>query len=153
MPDKLKPSPAVTPLRDEQARKTTASTDLNSSLEDTFPASDPLSMTGNSTAGGTAETQVEQLIEPAPKVDEALAAVRSRDPREREEMALAELRAMRDELSLLAYHAERKEISPKRSFGLLNFALPSDVETQIRLHPIATVCAAALFGYVWGTSR
>jgi hypothetical protein len=76
--------------------------DLNPGLERILPASDPVYITGNSTADGTTEAQNEQDVEPAPKVDAALAAVRSRNPSEREEMALAELQAMKEELSLLA---------------------------------------------------
>ena len=153
MSDKLNPSSAVASLRKEQARQSDSDSGLDSALEDTFPASDPVSMTGSFTAGGASDAVAETGIEPAPKVDEALAAVRSRSPSEREQMALAELRAMKEELSLLVLSAGRTEIRPKRSFGLPKLALPADVDHQIRLHPIAAVGAAALFGYVWGISR
>lgn len=145
-------SPAVATLRSEQSRQSDNGSDLTSGLTDTFPASDPVAMTGNTTAGGVIETNFGVQVDPAPKVDAALAAVRARSPSEREEMALAELRAMKDELTLLARDASRVRVQSRRSFKAPKF-LPANVDREIRLHPIATVVSAFLFGYVFGIAR
>ncbi len=58
MPDNRKKSPAVQAYEDEKARQRDRKTDddLNRGLEDTFPASDPISMTRTSVPAGRIDT-------------------------------------------------------------------------------------------------
>jgi hypothetical protein len=95
-------SPAVASLDDEQARERAVRADLNQGLEDTFPASDPVSGTATTTAGRTADTAKNPNREFAPRVDQALATVSGRSSTQSSDFAREEIHAMRAEVKQMA---------------------------------------------------
>jgi hypothetical protein len=150
MTDENTRSPAVASLKDEQTYQQEHKEELDQGLEDTFPASDPVAMTSSSTAGGAGETYGEV---PAEKVDDALAAVRSRTPGGSDVLALEELQAMKAEISRMTRSAGEIRTASGRIAKTGATTVRKDVERRIRSRPLAAVGLAALAGYVWGTVR
>ncbi len=64
MPDKANRSPAVESLKQEQARQREriGKSELDKGLEDTFPASDPLSATSTSIPSGRTKTDKAERV-------------------------------------------------------------------------------------------
>ena len=153
MSDKNSMSPAVASLHDEQARQRTGKEDLQTGLEDTFPASDPVSQTSPTTATATTEPAEEQETEDTPKVDEALAAVRARhdDPETGREME--EIRALRSELGRITGSAQEMISGSARVAKSEIDSVQNTVIRQVRKHPLQAIGLAALLGYVWGMTR
>ena len=126
-------SPAVTSLEVEQEALRGRRPDIDTSLEATFPASDPIS----ATAAGVPTGHAEKESADAPRVDEALQSIlKHRDdpyvePREH-------AAALRDEaLSLRDRGAD----------ALAN------VKRRIRRQPLQAIGIAALVGFVYGMVR
>lgn len=123
-------SPAVEALEAEQARKRSVDP-LDEGLEDTFPASDPVSASTTAIPSGS-----RRKAEPsdAPRVDEALESILEHrddpyvEPRE-------QLAALRDEAESLRYRAAE------------------DVRSRIRSNPWQAVGLAAVVGFIVGMTR
>ena len=81
MSDKHKQSPAVASLQKERAEQAgrDAKTDLDSALDDSFPASDPVSMTATSISSGRTDSDSAERIraEPDPTAIETVADPKS----------------------------------------------------------------------------
>jgi hypothetical protein len=117
MPDDPRHSPAVKSMRKAQAeqRSQGAKGVLNESLEDTFPASDPVSMTSTAISSGRTDTDAADRVrrepdptgldEESPLVDEALAATAERGGR----------RVGREEIDALKAETGRKNSPIKRN--------------------------------------
>ncbi|WP_296076957.1 hypothetical protein [uncultured Agrobacterium sp.] len=121
-------SPAVSSLHDEQAKQRSDDGQLQQGLEDTFPASDPVSHTMTTTATPTITSENTDDIEDTPKVDEALAAVRARS------------------------HTPTVSASG-RIAGREIRSVRQTIADQVREHPLSALGLAALAGYVWGMTR
>jgi hypothetical protein len=82
MQDEVKKSPAVESMEQEQARQRADDTkgDLEGALEDTFPASDPVSMTITSVPAGRTDTEEAERINANPDPAD-LAATMAEDAR------------------------------------------------------------------------
>ncbi|WP_313602775.1 DUF883 C-terminal domain-containing protein [Rhizobium sp.] len=123
-------SPAVEALEAEQARQRSVNP-LDDGLEDTFPASDPVSATTTAMPSGS-----HRKAEPsdAPRVDEAFVSIREHrdDPyvQPREQLA-----ALRDEAESLRYRAAE------------------DVRGRIQANPWQAVGLAAVVGFIVGMTR
>ncbi|MDM9649112.1 hypothetical protein [Rhizobium sp. S163] len=161
MPDPKK-SPAVRSMLDEQAKREGAREDeLDKSLEDTFPASDPVSATTTSIPAGRVDP--DQAGRTAgdrmggdnnyPLVDAALSPTGERsnefDPR-----------APRDGLDALRRDASRVSDSVSEiTEGGVDLVksevrgIRSDVETRIRERPLTAVGIVAALAYLWGATR
>lgn len=129
-------SPAVTSLEIEQEALRGQPQDIDSSLEATFPASDPIAATAAGVPTGHAEKK-ETADTDAPRVEEALQSIleHRNDPyvEPREHVA-----ALRDEaLSLRDRGAD----------ALAN------VKRRIRRQPLQAIGIAALAGFVYGMVR
>lgn len=122
-------SPAVNALNAEQARQRSASA-LDEGLEDTFPASDPVSATTTAVPSGTGLPAKSD----APRVDEALESILEHrdDPYVEPREQLAELR---DEAESLQYRAG------------------DNVRDRIRRNPWQAVGLAAAVGFIVGVTR
>lgn len=122
-------SPAVDALELEQARQRNADP-LDEGLEDTFPASDPVSVLATGTASGAGLL----MSSDAPRVDQALEAVlKHRDDPYVEPRA--QLAALRDEVESLQHRAA------------------DDVRSRIRNNPWQAVGLAAVAGFIFGIAR
>jgi ElaB/YqjD/DUF883 family membrane-anchored ribosome-binding protein len=153
MADQNSTSPAVASLHEEQARQRNGKEDLQKGLEDTFPASDPVSLTNTTTATSTSAPEEEQETEEAPKVDEALAAVKARDDAPTTDHAMDEIRALRSELGRITESAQEALSASARITRSEIHSARSTVIRQVRKHPLQALGLAALAGYVWGMTR
>ncbi len=141
-------SPATASLHAEQARQRTGADPLQEGLEDTFPASDPVSHTTTATVGGAVAAE-----DDAPKVDEALEAMRTRDTTVSSAEAMDEIRAMRAELSRMSESAEGMVSASGRIVRDEAQSLSQSITRQVHKHPLQSLALAALAGYVWGMTR
>ncbi|WJH38460.1 hypothetical protein N7E02_07525 (plasmid) [Aliirhizobium terrae] len=122
-------SPAVNALEAEQAQQRSAGA-LDEGLEDTFPASDPVSATTTAIPSGTGLS----VKSDAPHVDEALQSILEHrddpyvEPREH-------LAALRDEAESLQYRAA------------------DNVRDRIRRNPWQAIGLAAAVGFIVGITR
>lgn len=155
MPQPNTPSPAVSSLHEEQARQRTAPSELDEGLDETFPASDPVSMTSTTTAGTPGEKEEQAEKDPAPKVDEALAAVRqrSRAGSRSTDFASDEIRAMRAEVDGMLGSANEVARASGRVTRHKVRSLRKTVSDQVRKHPIQALSLATIVGFIWGMTR
>lgn len=163
MPDPKK-SPAVQSMLEEQAaqRERTKNGELDKGLEDTFPASDPVSATTTAIPAGRADKKEASRLtdgqpldpnEEYPLVDAALAATggRSNDvdqeaPREAFDALRRDAGRVGDSVSEIAeggVHLAKAEVR-----GIWN-----GVETKIRERPLTAVGIVAAIAYLWGATR
>ncbi|MGO7089316.1 hypothetical protein AB9E14_22845 [Rhizobium leguminosarum] len=156
-------SPAVQSMRKEQAeqRKQTRKGELDKAIEDTFPASDPVSATHTSIPAGRSDVEAAERVkrEPDPTkledefplVDQALRstgeAARSTDV-DREEMRALQKEAgrMAESASDLASGTARLAKAEARTFV-------HDLEDRIRRQPLTAVAIVAGIAFVFGATR
>ncbi|MGO4567642.1 hypothetical protein AB4Z52_21930 [Rhizobium sp. 2YAF20] len=162
MPDP-KESPAVRSMEIEQAeqRKRASKGDLDTGLEDSFPASDPVSATITAIpAGRTDADEADRLRkrpatnEDFPLVEEALKSTGEGRRSQHGVTAPQEgLRALRRDADRIAETAS--EVAPSAtSFAgseVRNFV--HDVEGKVRERPIAAVAIVAALAFVYGATR
>lgn len=128
-------SPAVRSLESQQNEPAVSSDELRNGLENTFPASDPVSATGTTTSGSPSEADgpLEEVASDAPRVDEALNSILAHrndpysGPREN-------LVAVREEVSSLGYRTA------------------DNLRRRVRETPWSALGAAALVGFLAGTT-
>lgn len=156
-------SPAVKAFEQEQAAQRQHRRDaaLDEGLKDTFPASDPVSATITSTPTGTiapsstnsGEGAESLSATDAPRVDQALRAVRERDDPLGSVAPRVEMRALQAEV------AQLREVAADIGAASLRVAIrqsgdaAESVRERIREKPIAAIGIAALVGFVWGAWR
>ncbi|AXA37780.1 hypothetical protein [Rhizobium leguminosarum] len=156
-------SPAVQSMRKEQSeqRKQTRKGELDKAIEDTFPASDPVSATHTSIPAGRSDVEAAERVkrEPDPTkledefplVDQALRstgeAARSTDV-DREEMRALQKEAgrMAESASDLASGTARLAKAEARTFV-------HDLEDRIRRQPLTAVAIVAGIAFVFGATR
>ncbi|NLS00413.1 hypothetical protein HGP17_26595 [Rhizobium sp. P38BS-XIX] len=161
-----KESPAVQSIRKEQKeqRKTKAVNELDKALEDTFPASDPISTTHTAVSSkrvasdqkseSVRRSHVDTFEDDQPVKDKAPRAARNRSSQS------ADARANRGEVRAL-YRAARQVTRsyPERSL-IEDDAAPSDsrdiaseIQQRIREKPVASLLVAAAIGFVFALRR
>ncbi|TAU95967.1 hypothetical protein ELI38_08290 [Rhizobium leguminosarum] len=156
-------SPAVQSMRKEQAeqRKQTRKGELDKAIEDTFPASDPVSATHTSIPAGRSDVEAAERVkrEPDPTkledefplVDQALRstgeAARSTDV-DREEM-----RALQKEAGRLAESASDLASGTARLAKAEARTFVHDLEDRIRRQPLTAVAIVAGIAFVFGATR
>lgn len=171
MPDNPKISPAVESMKKEQARQRSNESkgELDKALEDTFPASDPMSTVASTAATGgpttssagarkqgskaSTESRNDLLLTEAPRVDEALDAIDRREGDTADSWTLEELHAMRSEISRMRESLLEVGSASGRLAKAGVSSLKDDAERRIRERPFASVGVAALLGYLWGLTR
>lgn len=156
-------SPAVQSMRKEQAeqRKQTRKGELDKAIEDTFPASDPVSATHTSIPAGRSDVEAAERVkrEPDPTkledefplVDQALRstgeAARSSDiDREKMRVLQKEAGRMAESASDLASGTARLAKAEARTFV-------HDLEDRIRRQPLTAVAIVAGIAFVFGATR
>lgn len=155
MPDP-KDSPAVQSMREEQSaqRKAARNGNLETGLEDTFPASDPVSATHSSVSSGRIDVDEADRIrderddESYPLVDEAL-----RSAGDMGRSAGGKVRALRrdaerisESVGEIAGGAAGLAKAEARSFW-------SDIEDKVRAKPLTAVGIVAALAFVLGAGR
>ncbi|MEZ2126186.1 MULTISPECIES: hypothetical protein [unclassified Sinorhizobium] len=132
-------SPAVQSMKREQAARSNrpSKDELDKGLEDTFPASDPVSMTHTAIPSGRADARaaeqvkvqpdLQTLDEEYPLVDDALRARR---------LNRAEIKGPRSEMA----KADESEFT-------------RDIENWIRQRPLVVLGVVAALAYMWGATR
>ena len=156
-------SPAVQSMRKEQAeqRKQTRKGELDKAIEDTFPASDPVSATHTSIPAGRSDVEAAERVkrEPDPTkledefqlVGQALRstgeAARSSDiDREKMRALQKEAGRMAESASNLASGTARLAKAEARTFV-------HDLEDRIRRQPLTAVAIVAGIAFVFGATR
>ncbi len=146
-------SPAVASLHDEQARQRTGDTSLDEALKETFPASDPVSQASSTTATSSHENDEAPEDEAAPKVDEALAAVKARYGSSDREYSLEEISAMRAEVKSMLESAQELASASGQMAKHEARSLRDNLASRVREHPLPALGLAVLAGYLWGLGR
>ncbi|MFJ6322188.1 MULTISPECIES: hypothetical protein [unclassified Rhizobium] len=160
---KPKDSPAVKSMKIEQAaqRERALKGDLDIGLEDTFPASDPVSATHTAVPAGRTDADEADRVRHKPETDEEFPlveeALRStgegRRSADRADAGGARPRALRrdaDRMAGMATEVASSATSLARS-EVRSFV--QDVEDTIRERPIATVAIVAALAFFLGATR
>ncbi|TCU24452.1 ElaB/YqjD/DUF883 family membrane-anchored ribosome-binding protein [Rhizobium azibense] len=153
-------SPAVQSMKQEQAeqRKRSRKGELEKGLEDTFPASDPVSLTHTTAPSGRVDAEAAERVqrqrdlespdERSPLVDEALAAHRKRS-----EASGGEIRPLRSEVSRLSGAATDLASDTARVAKVQARTLVYEIEEHVRARPLTAVGIVAAVAYLWGATR
>ncbi|MBW9114845.1 hypothetical protein JNB88_14470 [Rhizobium cauense] len=151
MPD-AKESPAVKSMKKEQAsqRRRSAKGELDQGLEDTFPASDPVSVTHSAvSAGRTDATEAERVRDTDdgyPVADEAPAPVSDADVGNGRVSAKRSPANGSETISETSIEAANVATSQVRSAW-------RDVEDTIRNNPLTAMGIVAAIAFVCGVTR
>jgi hypothetical protein len=150
-------SPAVGALIQDQARQSNErESDLEIGLNDTFPASDPVSATTTSIPTGTAPARSDAVdASDAPLVDKALAAMR--EPERNDGFPLTssqeELEALKAEVARLRESAAEIGSAAVRVAKTQASDFVVDIREHIRRKPLPAVGIATVIGFLWGMTR
>jgi ElaB/YqjD/DUF883 family membrane-anchored ribosome-binding protein len=158
MPDP-KDSPAVQSILKEQALQRTAPLKdaLDKGLEDSFPASDPVSVTLTAVpAGRTDAVEADRVRgdgfeESYPRVDEALRSVATSGSNG--DIDREEVRALRKEAQRLSESAGEIASAAARVAKAEAKDYWKDIEKQIRKNPLKAVGIVAAIAFVWSATR
>ncbi|SCW81438.1 Membrane-anchored ribosome-binding protein, inhibits growth in stationary phase, ElaB/YqjD/DUF883 family [Rhizobium mongolense subsp. loessense] len=153
-------SPAVQSMKREQAqqRKRSRKGELEKGLEDTFPASDPVSITHTTAPSGRVDAEAAERVqrerqpetpdEKSPLVDEALSASRKRSG-----VSRGEIMALRSEVSHLSESATELASGTVRIAKVQARSLVYEIEAHVRARPLTAVGIVAAVAYLWGATR
>ncbi|MBX4953898.1 hypothetical protein [Rhizobium lentis] len=151
-------SPAVQSMRKEQAeqRKQARKGELDKAIEDTFPASDPVSATHTSIPAGRSDVEAAERVkrEPDPTaldqedtlVDQALRSTGHTVDRE-------ELRALQKEAGRIAESASQLASGTARLAKAEARSFVQDIEDRIRRQPLTAAAIVAGIAFVFGATR
>lgn len=159
-------SPAVQSMRKEQAeqRKQARKDELDKAIEDTFPASDPVSATHTSIPAGRSDVEAAERVkrepdptrldEQYPFVDQALRStgdtVRSSEASDVDRQGMRSLQReasrVAESTSELASGSARLAKAEARTFV-------HDLEDRIRRQPLTAVAIVAGLAFVFGATR
>lgn len=155
-------SPAVQSLRKEQAeqRKQSGKGELDKAIEDTFPASDPVSATHTSIPVGRSDVEAAERVkrEPDPTaidqeyplVDQALQTSHASD---RFDADREELRALQKEAGRMAESASELASGTARLAKAEARSFVQDMEDRIRRQPLTAAAIVAAIAFVYGATR
>jgi len=159
MPDDSKMSPAVESMKREQAaqRKKTKTGELDKGLKDTFPASDPVSITSSSIPlGHTDADEAERVknkakLAAAPLADDQLSFEPDQnDDGQNNLLPREEIDGLESELGkqTASDTGSGPRVAAVKARGLL-----ANLEEQVRERPLLTVGIVAAVAYIWGATR
>ena len=138
-------SPAVISLLNEQAEQTAKrKTRLDKGLEDTFPASDPVSVTHTATATGSTAAAAE------PRESERLGLHPSNDPSVSTDDHAAVLHEIRRDLENLRDRFRSTSFDVSGTARAKASAIERRVEQIIRERPLVTVGLATALSFILG---
>ena len=159
-------SPAVQSLRKEQAeqRRQAQKGRLDEGIDETFPASDPVSATHTSIPAGRADTEevdrmrrqpdLTQLDEEFPLVDQAPHSTGETDGSSDGINAdHQEMRALRKEAGRIAESASELASGTARVAKAEARSFVRDIEDHIRKQPLTAVAIVAGIAFVFGATR
>ncbi|MDI7865108.1 hypothetical protein MRS76_24655 [Rhizobiaceae bacterium n13] len=148
VPVELSDSPAVESLNLENARqsKTPDKDELETGLEDTLPASDPVSLT---------IPTAERSGDGATPVEEALSAVNARSDTQNERSidTRREMVAMRSELVRMRGEIAKTGTTSIRVASAGVSDITENFRRVVRRQPLVAFGIASVIGFVWGRSR
>lgn len=138
-------SPAVISLLNERAEQTAKrKTRLDKGLEDTFPASDPVSVTHTATATGSTTVEAE------PHESKLLGLHPSHDPSASTDDHAAELHAIRRDLEKVRDRFRATSSDTGRTARAKASAIERRVEQIMRERPLVTVSLATALSFILG---
>ncbi|MBY4630460.1 hypothetical protein [Rhizobium croatiense] len=149
-------SPAVQSLRKEQAeqRSKARKGELDKAIEDTFPASDPVSITHTSIPAGRSDVEAAERVkrEPDPTaldqeyplVDQVLRS----SGRDHEE-----LRALQKEAGRIAESGSELASGTARLAKAEATSFAREIEDRIRRQPLTAAAIVAAIAFVYGATR
>lgn len=149
-------SPAVQSMRKEQAeqRKQARRGELDKAIEDTFPASDPVSITHTSIPAGRSDVEAAERVkrEPDPTaLDQEYPLVEQvLRPSGRDH---EELRALQKEAGRIAESASELASGTARLAKAEAKSFVEDLEDRIRRQPLAAAAIVAGIAFVFGATR
>lgn len=159
-------SPAVQSLRKEQAeqRKQSRKGELDKAIEDTFPASDPVSATHTSIPVGRSDVEAAERVkrEPDPTaldqeyplVDQALRSTgQTARASETFDANREELRALQKEAGRVAESASELASGTARLAKAEARSFVQDMEDRIRRQPLTAAAIVAAIAFVYGATR
>ncbi|MGR9175475.1 hypothetical protein ACU8OR_07885 [Rhizobium leguminosarum] len=156
-------SPAVQSMRKEQAeqRKQTRKGELDKAIEDTFPASDPVSATHTSIPAGRSDVEAAERVkrEPDPTkledefplVDQALRS--TREAARSSDIDREKMRALQKEAGRMAESASELASGTARLAKAEARTFVHDLEDRIRRQPLTAVAIVAGIAFVFGATR
>jgi hypothetical protein len=166
MPDNSKPtSPAVISMKREQATQREQGTkdELDKGLEDTFPASDPISITRSSVPAGRTDIDEAERVRTGPAPDSGASAPEVAPPRHRAPRHRSPLRSPAKnvirEIATVKPTAGRSKhaaaITPRSEHTAYEQApgLLSDIKDRVRESPLLAVGIVAAIAFALGASR
>jgi ElaB/YqjD/DUF883 family membrane-anchored ribosome-binding protein len=158
-----KDSPAVRSMEIEQAKQRDRASKgaLETGLEDTFPASDAVSVTSTAVPTGRADVdEADQARhqpehkEEFPLVEEALRSTgEGRRSEDGVDVSREGLRALRRDADHVAETASEVASGAKSLAKAQARSFMNDVENKIREQPIAAVAIVATIAFVFGATR
>lgn len=138
-------SPAVLSLLNEQAEQSAKrKTRLDKGLEDTFPASDPVSTTHTATATGS------KAVEAEPHESELLGLHPSSEPSTSRDDHAAELHAIRRDLEKLRHRFRPTASGASGAARAKVSVIECRVERMISEHPLATIGFVTALSFILG---
>ncbi|MBY5312539.1 hypothetical protein GR210_09850 [Rhizobium leguminosarum] len=159
-------SPAVQSMRKEQAeqRKQTRDGQLDKDIENTFPASDPVSATHTSISAGRSDVEAAERVkrEPDPsKLDEEFPlvdqALRSTGETDRSSEGLdanhEKMRALQKEAGRMTETASELASGTARLAKAEARTFVHDLEDRIRRQPLTAAAIVAGIAFVFGATR
>jgi hypothetical protein len=159
MPDNPKMSPAVESMKREQAaqRRRARKGDLDKGLEDTFPASDPVSITGSSIPLGRTDADEAERVKNQHNFAASAPLVGAPDLEPDDKEAGNSNLPSRNEIERLESEVEqsapeigagRAGMGRSKASGVL-----ANLEERIRERPLLAVGIAAAAAYIWSATR
>ena len=159
MPDTDK-SPAVQSLQREQAsqRERGLKGALETGLEDSFPASDPVSVTHSSVSGGRADVDEAERVLLEHGDEDAVDAARKSTGEDRDAFARSDprnrnMRALRRDAAHIAETASEVVSGAKALAKAEVRGAMGGIKERIREQPIAAMAVAAALAFIFGATR
>ncbi|MBA5806209.1 hypothetical protein [Rhizobium changzhiense] len=159
-------SPAVQSMRNEQAeqRKQPRKGELDKAIEDTFPASDPVSATHTSIPAGRSDVEAAERVkrepdpsrldEEFPLVDQALrSSGETVRPSEGYDVDREEMRALQKEAGRMVESASELASGTARLAKAEARTFVHDLEDRIRRQPLTAAAIVAGIAFVFGATR
>jgi hypothetical protein len=159
MPDTDK-SPAVQSLQREQAsqRERSSKGALETGLEDSFPASDPVSVTHSSASGGRADVDEAERVLLKHGDEDAVDAARRSTGQDRDAFAGSDprnrnMRALRRDAAHILETASEVVSGAKALAKAEVRGAMGSIKERIREKPIAAMAVVAALAFIFGATR
>ncbi|MDP9813019.1 ElaB/YqjD/DUF883 family membrane-anchored ribosome-binding protein [Rhizobium tibeticum] len=150
-------SPAVESMKREQARQLRKAKkgELDKGLEDTFPASDPVSITRTSIPAGRTDQEEAERVKAQPNESEEPLVEEALESRSRQasDFGGAEVRALRSEAARLSESVSELASGSVRLAKAQGKSFLTDLEERVKESPLTAVAIVAAIAFVLGATR